>query len=209
MSINYVCSLGSLCQSASIIKENNLRLCSYPFDWVFSNNNIVLECIEEDFKNFLDKSYYTDIGHKWNDNQCGHKIYGCNFFNHKDPRKDCDYQYYIRCINRFKNVLKSSLNKLFILTITNINENDDEIIKNNVIDFNNKFCNYTNNYILLVIYNKKNEIQKHNFTYNNNIHFLELNTLSYSNGEKFIDNSDNLYLNNLIKSTYQFNLTSH
>ena len=53
MSINYVCSLGSLCQSASIIKENNLRLCSYPFDWVFSNNNIVLECIEEDFTPFL------------------------------------------------------------------------------------------------------------------------------------------------------------
>ena len=35
MEINYVCLLGTLCHSASILKRNNLKLCSYPFDWIF------------------------------------------------------------------------------------------------------------------------------------------------------------------------------
>ena len=77
---------------------------------------------------------------------------------------------------------------------------------NAAIDFNKKFSKYTSNYILLVILNVKNKQQNYyNFKYVDNIHFLELHTISESNGLDFINNSDNLFLDNIIKSTYKFN----
>lgn len=94
---------------------------------------------------------------------------------------------------------------MFICNMNNIDEN----IKNNIIEFNNKFSKYTSNYTILVILHLHNKQQLyHNFTYNENynIHFLELHTLSSSNGLHFINDEENNYLDNIIKSTYNFNL---
>jgi len=85
--------------------------------------------------------------------------------------------------------------------------NVDENIKNKTIEFNNKLSKYTSNYTLLVIFHIPNKEQNYNiFTYNNNINFLELHTLSVSNGVEFVDNNDNIYLDNIINSKYNFNL---
>jgi hypothetical protein len=85
--------------------------------------------------------------------------------------------------------------------------NIDEYIKNQIIDFNNKFSKYTSNYTLLVIFQIPNkEKNHHDFTYNDNINFLELHTLSSSNGMYFLNEIDNIYLDNIIKSKYNFNL---
>ena len=54
LSINYTCSFGSLCHSSKILKRNNLKLCSYPFDWIFSNCDNIIDCIEDNFNIFLD-----------------------------------------------------------------------------------------------------------------------------------------------------------
>jgi hypothetical protein len=85
--------------------------------------------------------------------------------------------------------------------------NVDENINNKVIDFNNKFSKYTSNYTLLVIFHIPNKEQNyHIFTYKDNIHFLELHTLSSSNGLEFLDNNDNIYIDNIINLKYNFNL---
>ncbi len=60
MEINNVCSLGTLCHTATLLKRNNLKISSYPFDWIFSNINIIIDCIEDDFNSFLDKKYYKN-----------------------------------------------------------------------------------------------------------------------------------------------------
>ena len=205
LEINYTCSLGSLCHSSQILKRNNLKLCSYPFDWIFSNYDNIIHCIEDNFNIFLDKSYYQD-NHCKENNKCGHKYYNVNMFNHRDPRNEKDYNYYVRCVDRFKNLLQKQEHKLFIMIFINMN-NIDENIKNNIIDFNNKFSKYTSNYTLLVIFHIPNKQQNHNiFTYNDNIHFLELHTLSGSGGVEFDNNNDNIYLDNIIKSKYNFNI---
>ena len=206
LEINYTCSLGCMCHSSQILKRNNLKLCSYPFAWIFSNCDNIIHCIEDNFNIFLDKSYYQDIHSKWNNNQCGHKYYNVNMFNHHDPRNEKDYNYYVRCVDRFKNLLQKQQHKLFIMIFVNMN-NIDEYIKNKIIDFNNKFSKYTSNYTLLVIFHIPNKEQNHNiFTYNDNINFLELHTLSVSNGLEFVNNNDNIYLDNIINSKYNFNL---
>lgn len=201
--INYISSLGSLCQSSQLLKRNNLKLCSYPFDWIFSNCDNIIHCIEDNFKTFLDKSYYINISQK----KCGHSKYNKDMFNHHNPLINEDhYNYYVRCVDRFQKLLKKQESKLFIMTfviMNNVNQN----IKNKIIEFNNKFSKYTSNYRLLVIFHIPNKEQQHNiFTSNGNIDFLELHTLSKSWGKEFYNNNDNIYLDNIIKSQYNFNL---
>jgi hypothetical protein len=203
LEINYTCSLGGICHSSEILKRNNLKLCSYPFDWIFSNCDTIIDCIEDGFNIFLDKSYYKEI----TASQCGHSKYSINMWWHHNPLTNIDhYNYYVRCVNRFKDLLQKRGHKLFIMMIENIEniENIDTITKN-IIDFNNKFSNYTSNYTILVIIHIPNKEENHHiFTYNDNIHFLELHTLSLTTGVKFLDNIDNIYLDNVIKSTYNF-----
>ena len=203
--INYVCSLGSLCHSSQILKRNNYKFCSYPFDWIFSNYDIIIHCIEDDFKFFLDKSYYINIS----ESKCGHSKYN-DIFNHHNPLINIDhYNYYIRCVNRFKDLLKKQEHKLFIMTFVNEEYNShSDNFSQIIIDFNSKFSNYTSNYTLLVIIHYSNKQTNHHiFTYNDNIHFLELHTLSNSTGIDFVNNNnDNIYLDNIIKSKYNFNI---
>ena len=200
LEINYTSSLGSLCHSSQILKRNKLKLCSYPFDWIFSNCDNIIHCIEDNFNIFLDKSYYINVS----ESQCGHSKYHKKMFNHRNPLNNInDYNYYVRCVDRFKILLQKQEHKLFIMICVNI----DEDTKIKMIEFNNTFSQYTYNYTLLIIFHIPNKEQNHHiFTYNDNIHFLELHTLSQSNGVEFVNNDDNIYLDNIINSKYNFNL---
>ena len=203
MEIKYACSLGSVCQSSQILMNNNLKRCSYPFDWIFSNYNNIIHCIEDDFNMFLDTSYYINIS----ENKCGHSYYDPQMFYHHNPlNNENDYIYYFRCVDRFKKLLKYQEHKLFIMIFTNM-DNIEEKSKNDIINFNNKFFKYTKNYTLLVIYHIKNKENNHHiFTHHDNIDFLELHTLSNSDGLDFLNDDDNYYLNNIINTTYKFNI---
>jgi hypothetical protein len=134
LEINYTCSLGSLCHSSQILKRNKLKLCSYPFDWIFSNCDNIIHCIEDNFNIFLDKSYYINIS----ESKCGHSKYHSEMFNHRNPLNNInDNNYYVRCVKRFKKLLQKQEYKLFITTFPNRNNiYDYETIKNNII-FNN------------------------------------------------------------------------
>jgi hypothetical protein len=203
MEIKHTCSLGSLCHSSQLLKNNKLKKCSYPFDWIFSNCDNIIHCIEDDFNIFLDKSYYISVS----DTICEHSYYGKRMFNNHNPlENENDYNYYVRRVIRFKQLLQYEEHKLFIMVLVN-NENVDENQKNDIINFNNKFSKYTKNYTLLVIYHIKNKENNHHiFTHNDNIDFLELHTLSSSNGKIFTNKNDNDYLNNIINTTYKFNI---
>ena len=108
--INYTCSLGSLCHSAQILKRNEYKLCSYPFDWIFLNYYNILDCIQDNFNIFLDKSYYINIS----ESKCGHLKYHDCMFNHHNPLINIDhYNYYKRCVDRFK-ILLQKMSKLLL-----------------------------------------------------------------------------------------------
>jgi hypothetical protein len=93
-----------------------------------------------------------------------------------------------------------------MISVNNDN-NSDIFFKNKIIDFNDKFSKYTSNYTLLVIFHISNKQQNHHtFTYNDNIHFLELETVSSSNGVQFRNDDDNIYLDNIMNSKYNFNI---
>ena len=145
--------------------------------------------------------YYISVSNK----RCGHSYYDKQMFNHHNPLYNKnDYKYYIRCVDRFKQLLQYEEHKLFIMIFVNM-EIIEENQKNDIIYFNNKLSTYTKNYTLLVIYNIINKPNNHHvFTHYDNIDFLELHTLSSSNGLNFTNNNDNDYLNNIINETYKF-----
>ena len=206
MEISFVCSLGNLCHSACILQDMKFKIESYPFDWVFSNFDVITHCLEDNFGTFLNKSCYIDIPKIKSKKVCGHRIYGPNMFYHRNPRLKCDYDYYLRCVSRFKQLLNKEDHKLFIIINVNMDNTDDNI-KNSVIDFNLKLSKYTKNYTILYIWHIPScSSATHTITQIDNIDFLELNTISRSNGTKFINNEDNNYLNTIIKNKYKFNI---
>ena len=90
-----------------------------------------------------------------------------------------------------------------------INREIEPLNKEKMIEFNNKISKYTSNYILLVINQSQHKERSHTFTYVNNIHFLELHTFSIDDGVfgvLFIDDQDNIYLDNILNTNYKFNI---
>jgi hypothetical protein len=202
MAFSYVCSLGSNCHTAYYLKLHKLKLASYPFDWVdIRNEKNVLHCLKDDFNTFLDKSYYE----AFEKGKRRHSFYSYKFFNHKDPMKDEDYNYYIRCIERFRNLLVLDENKLFVLGFYNLETITDERMKE-IVEFNREFSNYAKNYTLLVILHKTGTELKHTIKKIENICFLEVETRTPSNGIVFKERGDNDYLEAAINSIFQFKL---
>jgi hypothetical protein len=202
--IKYVVSLGSLCHTSNNLNILQLKKFSCPFDWVFSNLSIIKSCIEDDFKTYLDKNNYITI----NDHQCGHKIYGANFFWHHNPLLHEDkYNYFNRCVERFRNVLHSEENKLFVVTRVNLESFEEDLTE--YIQFNELFLQRVSNYKILIINTKctnKNldhtlEIPGSQCIYNdNNLIIYNLLTDSLSDGINFINPIDNLNYQAIIQS---------
>jgi hypothetical protein len=132
-------------------------------------------------------------------------------FQHHNPLNDeNDYNYYTRCVDRFKKLLQSKEYKLFVMIFVNKeHESHSDNFKEKIIEFNNKFSKYINNYTLLVIIHfpdKQNNYYR--FVHNGNVDFLELHTLSNSNGIYFNNDNDKNYLNDIINTKYNFNIVN-
>lgn len=215
----YFCSLGLMCHTARMMQRLHIKTESYPFDWVFSDDKIIIDAIEDDFKKFMDPTYYIEPKTKFTERQCGHSIYHPDFFFHKNPKNKYDYDYYERCITRFRKMIKSSEKKLFIHMYTpqntthpmdvynmlNVNTKEQIIneLKNRGRNLNNILSKHTNNYTLLVIINfANNNEQSFVIEFDTNISFITINTLSSSNGVEFGNNCDNLYLSGIIREYF-------
>lgn len=110
-------SLGENCSSAWYLKQIGLKKASYPFDWIFSSPEIIIDCIDDEFEKYLDKSFIEPKGNKVS---AGHRFYHSNFFNHRNPLKSKkDYNYYERCCQRFLRNLKSKEPIYYLITLIN------------------------------------------------------------------------------------------
>ena len=199
------CSLGSLSHSSQILKRNNVKTNSYPFDWIFSSPEMIIDCVEDNFNKFLDRQYYVSKS----DKQCEHMYYkksdNCIFRHHNPLIHIRDYEYFSRCVIRFKNLLSEKENVKLFTTIFVNQENDSHQLKQSLIDFNSKFSLYTTNYILLVIIHfPKSKERCYKIEENANVHFLILRTVSNSDGVRFNDETDNIFLDSILKTHKYF-----
>jgi len=196
--INNICSIGNHCITALLLEKANIRTESYPFDWINSNIDVVKHCLRDNFEIFLDKKYYNRGKTHDNYEQIQNHTYfhdkynnDLKMFRHRDPLNNIsDYQYYQRCVNRFKKILNNQNNKLFIYC-GNIDKNNDKIL-----EIADTFKKYTTNYRILFI--KNSNIKDYKFESINNIDFLDIAVEGMF--------TKNEYLISVIKSKYNFNV---
>jgi hypothetical protein len=201
--INYVIPLGSNCYVASYLKRNNIKLTSYPFDWIFSYPNDIIDMLETNFEKILDKNcyLYKDDTIDYN----FHNIYcpTLRMFNHYNPYKESDYKYVERCINRLNNVLEKKENKLFIMMFVNNNVNNE--IKN-IIKLAKIISKKTSNYDIICFFQNKRGYQDRKIINFMNIKLIQLSTIDGNNGVNFILDKDEEYFNKIINEFYKIEL---
>jgi hypothetical protein len=141
-----VISLGSHCYTSWLLKQAGIKSYSTPFDWLFSNPGMISHCLRDDFKTFLDRSYYRstpfDERVAPHANQCDHLYYlerfGIKFvFNHRDPTTEQDYAYFQRAVARFRECAKGSEPVTLLCTLR-----DSEDIENQFFDLQSATMEY-------------------------------------------------------------------
>lgn len=197
------CSLGEMCHSATLLKSNGLKDASYPFDWIFSSVSMIKHCIEDDFRIYLSKEYYSKTIYE---NTCQHDFYynllyeqvGQPVFNHHNPlEKEEDYAYIQRCVNRFRELLASPEEKTFLLFFKSKYGDYTDWLKE-ATTLCNFLGRYTTNFNVLCIYHNPIGKQRHNIFKSKNLKFVQLQTISNTNGTFFEEHSDNEYLNRIL-----------
>lgn len=141
--IHYI-SIGHFCPCAYALKANGLRDASYPFDWIPAEPQTVQKCIEDGFKSFLDRSQYyhdnnescTDIVNKA---QCHHASYGRYFFRHHCPKCfEEHFQYYERCVQRFKSIINDPTKEIVFVWLSIHDEGSedqvDDLIQKGILE---------------------------------------------------------------------------
>ena len=102
--------------TSMMLKRAGLKAFSGPFDWIFSSFDMVRDCIESDFADFLNIDYLKPVPAERRQaptlNFCDHILYKQRYgldsiFNHYDPRDPERYNYLRRCVRRFRALLAS------------------------------------------------------------------------------------------------------
>ncbi|USH05439.1 papain-like cysteine peptidase [Grimontia kaedaensis] len=110
-------SLGENCSSAWYLKQLGLKKASYPFDWVFSSPEIILDCLNDNFEKYLDKGLIVP---KRGGTSAGHSYYHDDLFNHRNPlASDNDYSYLQRCCDRLTGLVQSQHSACYLITLIN------------------------------------------------------------------------------------------
>lgn len=165
--INYVASLGVGCGPAAWIKYNKMKKCSYPFDWIINNYSHLCDILSDDFEKFLDKKFYTPRQPDALEGGCGHSLYNDYMFLHKDVMGK-DYEYLVRCVERFCKLLSSDKSKLFILESIISHKNTIQ----NVDTLNEILSKKTKNYHIIVA-GPHADIKVHEMIQDNNVHWFK------------------------------------
>ena len=194
------CSLGELCHTAEILKKSNRKICSYPFDWIYTTPKMVLTCLKDNFDSLLDKNQFVDPPIVC-PNKCGHKIFHEDLFNHRDPRTQEDYDYYLRCADRFRKLLISPKLKIFYIVTYN-HENDSKIeqFKNDVLELGGELAKHTTNFRLISVFHKtkQNEHYYQGWNLTNHVGLYVVNTITPSGGVRFGNPSDDAYFEDIL-----------
>ena len=113
-----VIGLGQNCNASWYIKESGNKQTSYPFDWIFTTPEIILDILADDFQAFTQKDLLIPHGL-----DAGNERYHETFYGHRNPAsREADRLYLIRCVERWKERMQSQKPVLFLTVV--LNESD-------------------------------------------------------------------------------------
>lgn len=188
--INYIIPFGSDCYAAITIETLKLRIRSLPFDYIYSDINMLKDCLENNFINFLDEKNY--IAYKSNGKGCINNYYRKKF-PHFNMLNDDFRNTMIKRTELFNKILSYKDKKLFVHICSDFNIKYIE-------ELNNLITKYSNNYELLVIVKKRNIENKCDLKYNkDNIKVYNVFTTTKAIHNNIINEIFNNYKFDLIK----------
>lgn len=110
-----VISLGQNCGTAWYLKAVGLKQVSYPFDWVTTSPAIISHCLADRFETFLQRNLMVSRGP-----MASHTVYHHNCFSHRNPKaSDADHGYFVRCVQRFLQLMDDRVPIIFVTTVLN------------------------------------------------------------------------------------------
>ena len=132
-----------------------------------------------------------------------------NTFTHHDVGLDEKYQYFERCVNRFRTLLKKTEPKLFLLTYVNHDgKNMDQCI-DKAYKLYTDLVSMSSNVHLLVVYHRQGTKQSsvvHNRSILPYFKVMEITTLQKSYGNNLPSYKDeNFYINSALEG-YKFDI---
>lgn len=111
-----VIGLGTHCYAASLLSRFGWRNWSGPFDWIFCTPEMVCDCIDDDFEEFLDPAHYRRVPIEERSdpdvNRVSHTLFEARYtipdpvFNHTDADVPEGWEYLRRCTDRFRAALR-------------------------------------------------------------------------------------------------------
>ena len=124
-------SIGGWCGTTISLRGNSLYNEAYPFDHIRSTFEGIIDCIENNFKNFFPKNIKLDIiKNYWWKSYRG-KYFG---FYHHDLTKSEIINKFNKRIKRFIDLLKNTNEEIiFVRTISTHDYNDETKLANNFI----------------------------------------------------------------------------
>ena len=207
MAIEYAVSLGIVCHATSWINQMDLKRGSYPFDWICSSTSIVLDCIEGDFKKFLDRDLHIpNGGDPCNLEKSGHKFYGANILYHHNIRNDEKYSYFVRCVKRFRLLLKKPGRKLYVISYINKRIDLPNSQLESVKDIYKGLEKVTSNFEMLLIYHRIGDELETKIDRIDGITIIQIYTTTTSHGTGFYDMNENTFFNESVFNLYQFDI---
>ncbi len=108
-------SLGQNCNASWYLKATGLKQASYPFDWIFSTPEIVLDMLEDNFEQFLNHEQYIPHGL-----DAGHERYHETLFGHRNPASSTsDHEFLKRCVDRWNDLMHAQKPVVFVTVVLN------------------------------------------------------------------------------------------
>jgi hypothetical protein len=113
-SYRMIFSIGSQCLTSVSLKNAGLKRASGPFDWIYSSLGMVADCIEDDFRAFLDPDQYVPVPDEHRPDPASafadHRLYARThgvlwMFNHADPTRPEVAAYLARCVDRWRRAM--------------------------------------------------------------------------------------------------------
>lgn len=189
-----ICSLGGNCSACHNLIYRNLRLCAFPFDWLYMKEDTVLlnlaKCFANNFSNFMLKENMKFITHEeFGPNGHNDRIFyqdietGYYFLNHFNKKIDENFEYenvkkiMDRRLERFKKILQKSKNILFVLS------NSFEVEEEKILYLGktlNELYPDKNIEIKSIQFNSKNKITKEKTLQNYNIEIFRYERPNHS-----------------------------
>jgi len=207
--IHHTYSLGTSCHTAFFFKNAGYRESSMPFDWVALDNlRNVLNILNDDFASFMDKSLYTDHVDKC-DGRAGHKSFNSVFFNHFNPRKEEHYNYYQRCIERFKAIEQLPKNEtvLFVAMTRYTDPQQEDLIHSIYSKLKKYFPNVNFELLVVLTHNASTRnVWRSYKAVGKNLTILHAHIKTFSLGWKFDNEQDDKRFDRYIHSLYKFKI---